>query len=291
MTEVRSLGYLGVTADDVDAWVPYAEKILGVQTWREDGNLYLRYDEFAWRVQVAPGDIPGHLAFVGWEVGSAEDLTSLAARLTRAGFEVTDEPELAQKRRVKGLISTTDPNGVRTEFFHGALIPHLPFTSPAGARFVTGQGGLGHFVLGVTDLQAELNFYFGLLEFKLSDTLTIETPAGPFEAIFTHCNPRHHSVAFAQLPAVGIDHIMLEVDDLRTVGLAMDRAKADGIQFTLTLGQHSNDWMTSFYMKNPTGFAFEYGTGGRLIDDETWTVASYNNGHIWGHEYVGTPPF
>ena len=34
-----------------------------------------------------------------------------------------------------------------------------------------------------------------------------------------------------------------------------------------TLGRHPNDRMFSFYAKTPSGFQFEFGWGGREVDD------------------------
>ena len=40
----------------------------------------------------------------------------------------------------------------------------------------------------------------------------------------------------------------------------------------MTLGRHTNDLMTSFYVRTPSGFEIEYGTGGLVVDDDTWEV-------------------
>ena len=49
------------------------------------------------------------------------------------------------------------------------------------------------------------------------------------------------------------------------------------------LGRHTNDHMTSFYMKTPSGFDVEYGWGAREVDDATWQVQRHEKGSIWGH--------
>ena len=51
----------------------------------------------------------------------------------------------------------------------------------------------------------------------------------------------------------------------------------------MSLGRHTNDLMTSFYVRTPSGFEIEYGTGGRLIDDDTWKVGAYDAQSLWGH--------
>ena len=44
-----------------------------------------------------------------------------------------------------------------------------------------------------------------------------------------------------------------------------------------------NDRMVSFYLDNPSGFAVEYGWGGRTIDVSVWQVERYESVEsIWG---------
>ena len=76
---------------------------------------------------------------------------------------------------------------------------------------------------------------------------------------------------------------MIEVDSLRTVGVALDVARQRGDEIRMGLGMHPNDQMVSFYVKTPSGFAVEYGCNGRLVDDECWTVGHYEKASIWGH--------
>ena len=81
---------------------------------------------------------------------------------------------------------------------------------------------------------------------------------------------------------------MLEVEDLDTVGRAFDDVKASDAVRT-TLGKHTNDHMVSFYCNAPSGLTIEYGTAGRLIDDETWVVGYYTATSYWGHAAQQAP--
>jgi len=56
------------------------------------------------------------------------------------------------------------------------------------------------------------------------------------------------------------------------------------IPLAMSLGRHTNDHMTSFYVRTPSGFEIEYGTGGRLIDDATWEVGTFDAQSFWGHK-------
>jgi hypothetical protein len=81
----------------------------------------------------------------------------------------------------------------------------------------------------------------------------------------------------------GLHHLMLEVADMDDVGRAYDVVRQRDLPLAMDLGRHTNDLMTSFYVRSPSGFEIEYGTGGVLVDDRTWEVATYDAGSIWGH--------
>jgi len=151
---------------------------------------------------------------------------------------------------------------------------------------VTGAGGLGHAVLILPDMDEALRFYSEALGFRLSDRVR----SGPMNLAFLHCNPRHHSLAFAAVPGVaGMHHLMLEVASLDDVHAGLAICKARGLTLAMDLGQHPNDEMTSFYVRSPSGFEIEYGFGGRLVDDASWVVADYDVPSTWGHTPPPTP--
>ncbi len=76
----------------------------------------------------------------------------------------------------------------------------------------------------------------------------------------------------------GMNHLMLEVEDFNDVGKALDIIEdGDGkYPVVLTLGRHSNDLMTSFYVDSPSSLKIEYGYGGYSIENDTeWVVQTY----------------
>ena len=104
---------------------------------------------------------------------------------------------------------------------------------------------------------------------------------------FLGCNPRHHSLALAPLPAPsGIVHLMVEVATLDDVGRAMDRCARRGAPPSATLGRHANDLMVSFYVRTPGGFDVEYGTDGLVVDDRTWVSRETTAISLWGHSFA-----
>ena len=65
-------------------------------------------------------------------------------------------------------------------------------------------------------------------------------------------------------------HFMVELGSLDDVGQGYDLAQIENERIAYTLGRHTNDHMTSFYMRTPSGFFIEYGWGGRVIEPQGW---------------------
>jgi biphenyl-2,3-diol 1,2-dioxygenase len=288
MTSVRALGYAGFGVKDVAAWRVFAVDVLGVAADEvEGGGLRLRVDERDWRIAIEPTG-QDDVTYLGFEVAGADDLDALGAKLVNAGIAVERDDALAAKRGVLGLARTKDPFGLDIELYWGATeTGERPFVSPVGvAGFVTEGQGFGHVVLSAPDMPAAQRFYQDLLGFRLSDVIDWSpVPGFDIRLVFLHCNPRHHTLALAPVPAPKrLNHFMLEVADFDDVGRAMDRARKAGVVFANALGKHTNDHMVSFYLVTPSGFEVEFGHGGREIDDEKWVPARHQGTSTWGHQ-------
>ena len=295
MTRNMSLGYLRVESTDVAAWREFGVRALGMVEGRgpDAGALYLRMDDFPARLVIVPGE-SDRLLVSGWEVAGLDVFDEVAQSLMDAGVAVKSGTgaELAD-RRVAALLRFDDPAGNAMEVFCGAALEHRPAVSPYGNRFVTGDQGLGHVVLPVSDEESALRFYTGVLGFRLRDSIRMapelfgRPPGPPLWMRFLGCNPRYHSLALAPFPAApGIVHLMVEVATLDDVGRAMDRCARRKAPVSATLGRHANDLMVSFYVRTPGGFDVEYGTGGRRVDDATWVTRETTAISLWGHSFT-----
>ena len=285
---VSQLGYIGISARDTLAWEKFATEVLGLEVSQRgtDGTLYLRLDEYHHRIAVSPnGD--DDVAYLGWSVKDAVTMESVATKLQAVGVPVTRATQTErEQRRVSDFIRFQDPNGITMELFYGPMLLQRPFQPQRPiSGFKTGSLGLGHVVLTARDLLETVSFYQDLLGFRLSDTVHLNRPGNQMELVFFHCNPRHHSVAFANAPRPKkISHIMLELNSLDDVGSTYYLCQEKGITISRSLGRHSNDHMLSFYVQCPSGFDIEYGWGGRSVDDATWVVQQYMTGSLWGHK-------
>jgi 2,3-dihydroxybiphenyl 1,2-dioxygenase len=279
---LQALGYIGVTTARVDTWASFATDLLGMQlTDRAAHGFALRTDDRAGRLFVESGACEG-VSAMGWEVADGAALARLATRLSDAGHPVIPGTSLeAEQRRVAELVIAHDPAGNRLEFFHGAAAASSAFVpGRALSGFRTGPLGLGHVVLTVRSLDAVLPFYVDLLGFRLSDYAQ-----RPFKAFFFHLNSRHHSFAAIETGVDGFHHLMVELDSLDDVGQAYDLAQLEEGRVGVTLGRHTNDFMTSFYARTPSDFMVELGWGGRSIDPATWQPFECDYGpSLWGHE-------
>jgi 3,4-dihydroxy-9,10-secoandrosta-1,3,5(10)-triene-9,17-dione 4,5-dioxygenase len=294
---ISSLGYLRIESADVGAWREFGVRVLGMTEGRgpEQGAVYLRMDDFPARLVILPGSAERLLAS-GWEVASPPALAAVARALADAGvpYKAGTDEELAA-RRVGAMLSLEDPAGHRLEVFCGAALEHRPAVSPYGNRFVTGPMGMGHVVLPVPPgSSAALDFYTEVLGFRLRDSMRMPAeffggqPGDPPAWFrFLGCNPRHHALALAPVPApAGIVHLMVEVGTLDDVGRALDRCAKRGAPVSATLGRHANDLMVSFYVRTPGGFDVEYGTDGQLVDDATWISRESTAISLWGHAFA-----
>ncbi|WP_275572483.1 biphenyl-2,3-diol 1,2-dioxygenase [Mycolicibacterium vanbaalenii] len=297
MSLITSLGYVTVQATDMSRWRQFAFEVLGFArgTGPDPDALYLRMDERAARVVVAPGDTD-RIVTVGWEVRDRAGLDEVKRALDAAG---TPYKELsladADSRRVEEVIAFEDPAGTSLEVFHGAVLDHSPVVTPFGAKFVTGEQGLGHVVLPALDVPAMFNFYTGVLGFKSRGAFRVPVPPefGPVRVRFLGVNERHHSLALcpaATLRDPGLVHLMVEVDTLDAVGQALDRVNKDGFQLSSTLGRHTNDKMVSFYVRAPGDWDIEFGTDGMRVDETCYTAEEITADSYWGHQWVDDLP-
>ena len=286
MASVTQLGYVGISVSNIEEWEHFATEILGLQSNGVDanGNLTLRMDEYSHRFIVSSGG-KDDIDFVGFQVTDEPALREMARQLKDAGVEVNDgTPDEAKARRVEGFIKCEDPDGTPTEVYYGPPISFdNPFNSPrAVSGFVTGDQGLGHVVYHVENLERSLNFYRDVLGMKISDFIR--------NLVFFHCNPRHHTIALMEAKtAKRLNHFMLQTQSMNDVGATYDLVQDSDMEVTRGLGRHTNDHMTSFYMKTPSGFDIEYGWGARTVDDATWQVQRHEKGSIWGHRSVEKP--
>lgn len=286
--DIRGLGYLRLSAVDLDAWSAFATNVLGVMVTPDEQQdaIYLRVDDQMSRISLVRGQ-SDHLVATGWELADGRSLAAAERELKAAGVEVERvDADQARVLMVEEAIRFCDPSGNRLELFHSPLMAPEPVVlHPLVGSFVTGDMGLGHVVLPAGQLQETFDFYMNVLGFVHRDSMLVAPPGvSPYRMRFLACNPRHHSVALTEATSpAGLRHIMLHMADVIDVGRAFDRANRAGVLKT-AMGQHSNDLMLSFYAIAPGGIDVEVATLGSRHDNATWSARELVAWKAWGYE-------
>lgn len=302
--QIKAVAYVGLWAVDPSAWLSLGVDILGMMPARAipgegwglpgevranssrtgvgpDGSVYLKLDQRQWRIAVHPSPSRTGLAYFGFELDGAAELEAAVAELNARQIPVRAGSQAeASARAVSGIAFLQDPSGNPIELIHGQTCDYK-FRSPyADHSFVAGHLGAGHYNLFVKNQAACFDFYTQVLGFKLSDYFRYGPDA---QLQFLRCNPRHHSIAMIELGgAHGLQHMLVELNDIDAVGRTLDRALQAGLEIVSSLGRHRNDQMLSFYMRSPSGFDIEVGCNGLLVDD-TWRANEFCEGDVWGH--------
>ena len=285
---LRGLGYLGLATTDLAPWRAFGTDLLGLMPVPTAGRgaateLRFRMDVRRWRIAVHRAERSG-LAYAGWEASDREGLEAIAARL-RAADVAVERPgaDARAARGVTDLVRFRDPWGHVHEVFTGAFHDFdSEFVSPAGVSGFLTENGMGHLLLTVPDCAQAEAFFTRALGLRVTDRMEMGGGRG---VAFLRASPRHHSLALTDLlPQPGLHHFMIEARRLEDVGRAWDRVQDQRIPIQMTLGQHANDPLVSFYVATPGGFGVEFGWNGMLIDEATWAVREFGGkAEIWGH--------
>lgn len=284
--KIRGLGYIGFNAPDLEAWRTLAESVLGfmpagaIAGADAKDSLFYRIDDRAWRIAVHRSAAPG-LAYIGWELQDRDALAAAADHLARCGVAVEKHgPKSA--RGVSDLIAFVDPSGNRHELFYGGgASASARFASPAGVSGFQTDNGIGHVLLVVRDTREAEDYYARVLGLRTTDRMDMGMGK---RAIFMRTNDRHHSLAFTDvLPDPCFHHLMVEAHKLEDVGRAWDRVQSSKSPIMMTLGQHGNDPMLSFYVTTPSACGIEFGCNGTLVDDARWQTRDVGPEELWGH--------
>ncbi|WP_313807212.1 VOC family protein [Sphingobium sp.] len=287
MQEQIKLAYIGANGD-IDEWRRFGSELHGMQAFMEGGNLRLRIDDKAYRFDISPDGPPG-CTHIGFEWETSEALGRAIERVRNAGYDIAEDPGLAFQRQVGRLAHFIAPGGVRFELCTQLAVNAQPFVSPTGARFLTGEYGLGHIGYYADDVDAVQTFFQDIMGMRHSDTFVSER----FTMPFVRGTARHHLVAIVpsmfrssqESASSVLHHVYIEVDSITLVGQCWDKIQDGAAPVLATLGQHINDPVISYYCVSPSSFGFEYGWQSLVIDDDNWTPLIWRGrNELWGHK-------
>lgn len=282
---VAQLAYLSFGVSKLDDWERFAVEVLGLQiSERFDDGFDLRLDSHQRRFRIRQSSADD-LQLVGWQAVDLDSFNALQKRLEKSGAQPQLASEsLRQERGVERLLLFHDPAGIACELALGHQSAAEDFEStqvPGG--FVGEELGLGHLVVTSRDQAKSEAFYQETLGFGFSDRIACEIYGFDVNLAFFHTNKRHHSLAVGGRLEKNIHHFLLEAQNMDEVGRAYDRCIKARLPIMNTLGRHPNDQMFSFYAMTPSGFQFEFGWGGRIIEPATHRPDAFDRISDWGH--------
>ncbi|MEY2953835.1 MAG: hypothetical protein RLZZ401_1922 [Pseudomonadota bacterium] len=275
----------------LDAYLASTIGLMPAQT-AAAGTSAWKMDERVHRL-IVQDDAGDDALALGFEARDQTSFEQTCARLRAFGAQL-HEPGLQEKaaRQVQHMVRTVAPWGVAIELVLGLAHAAQAFTSPLQPKgFVTSGRGMGHAVFTVGDqvtYDATRRFVQDGMGMQLSDWLEGNAGPMPLHVSFFHCNPRHHSLAFAHIPMGAVPqklhHINFQVKDMDAVGFTYDRCVKAKAPMANTLGRHGNDKMFSFYNITPGGWQIEIGSNGIEITDDWNAVIQWDHISDWGHQ-------
>jgi biphenyl-2,3-diol 1,2-dioxygenase len=282
------LGYLAIETSKPEKWRAFNTTLLGLPTFGNgDGSVGLQIDGNRHRLIIVPGERDDVLA-VGLQMQDEAALDALAGRLAAADIATqVGDTYLCKARGTGRMLVFDDPSGIRLEAFVDPAPAEKPFESQFFAGgFHSDDSGFGHVVLNTRDLAKAERFYCDLLGFAVTERLQVKLGPIDVRGVFLHCNRRHHSLAIFAAPSrKQLNHVMLQAEAVRDVGMAYERFKRHRVPFSLGLGQHPDpDGTVSFYAATPSGFDLEIGAAGGEIDPAGWQERPLDRISSWGHK-------
>lgn len=291
--DILGIAYLGFESPNNKAWTEFGPEVLGLQLTEpngEDETVYLRMDDRRWRIAIHPGE-KDKLSYVGWLLRSKPAFEDAIARLEAAGTLVTrPDPEVVEQRAVREVAQFLDPAGYPHELCYGQKFePNTFIPGRPHHGFVADRNGVGHVVLVVPDFSDELDRFW-------QDTMGFGwfgAGAGPGRAGFYRAklSELSHNLGIVHGPGLfGFHHIGMPVRRVEDVGIALDLCREREVPLQMTMGQHVQDPVISFYTFTPASFIIEYLSP---IEDAPTLGQFYETNpeklSIWGHERVGPP--
>ena len=285
------MGYVVIESAHLDRWTAFLEEGIGLHKQHVDSNLIaFRMDEFQRRVMVTHGPAED-IAAVGWQLENKQVLETVLKRMQKHGIQCqASTPEQAAARGVKEYWSFLGPKRMVIELFVEPLLSDEPLNMLCSG-FVTGEAGMGHMAITTRRAKDMRRFWEGIFDARYSDTIVEKMGSAVVDIEFFRVNPRHHSVAIAQVRDLQMDpvrtkvqHINLLTRNIEDLTEAFLRCRRLGFEMAHEIGEHPNDREQSFYVMSPSGFEVEVGWNALEVDEATWEPTTYRGISLWGHK-------
>nr|WP_218247915.1 MULTISPECIES: VOC family protein [unclassified Pseudomonas] len=292
-----SMGYVLIESNQIDRWKSFLKDGIGLhlQHAGHDG-LAFRMDRHQRRIMIQRGPAEDFVA-VGWQLRDHATLDIVLQRLKARGIPVQASSEQeAATRGVSRFWRIVGPKRMAIELFIEPLTTDEPLDMLC-AGFITGEAGMGHLAITSRRGKAMRRFWQEIFDARQSDSIVEQLAGVTLDIDFFRVNPRHHSIAIAQVRGLPIDPIRTRAQHMNLLTISVSeltdaflRCRALGFEMAHEIGEHPNDREQSFYVLSPSGFEIELGWNALEVDEDTWRSTTYKGISLWGHrpEKTGT---
>lgn len=202
-----SMGYALIESNRLERWQAFLEDGIGLHLQHADRDcLAFRMDSHQRRIIVKRGPAEDFAA-IGWQLRDQATLDIVLQRLQARGIAVqASSAAEAVERGVTRFWRVNGPKRLAVELFVEPLTTNEALDMLC-AGFITGEAGMGH--LAITSRRAKdmRRFWEEIFDARQSDSIVEQLAGVTLDIEFFRVNPRHHSIAIAQVRDLPIDPI------------------------------------------------------------------------------------
>jgi len=244
MIDVRRLGHATLTTPDLDRQIAYYTEVVGLTPVERSAKRAVLASRQGLEAIVLEPGAANALARLAFQVAPGSDLKELARELDKHGIK--SERRSGISPGVAEAIVFRDPKDTLIEVFADYVF----------AKEDRGLAGimpikLGHVAYRVKDVQQVVQFYTGVLGFRVSDWRD-STFA------FLRCGPDHHTVNFVIDEEPQLHHIAFEVKDWAEIQRACEWLAKNDIRLVWGPGRHIIGHNIAIYHRNADKVRVEF---------------------------------
>lgn len=259
---ITHLRYVALGTGNLRETVTFYQGIWGLYPVATDGDVvYLGAvgspEPFVIRVRAAGDRRTDVIAFGARSVHAVDEL---AATLGHDGVRLASEPHRQDQPGAGYGFRFFDYEGRLVEV--SADVVDKPFRQLEERESVPEK--LSHVVLNSADLAGTMAFYVRYFGMRVSDWIEDRVT-------FLRCSENHHSLALAQAPQVGTNHISFEMRGIDEYLRGTGRLVGAGQEPLWGPGRHSAGDNVYSYFNDPNDFVVEYTTAlEQITDEDAW---------------------
>jgi 2,3-dihydroxy-p-cumate/2,3-dihydroxybenzoate 3,4-dioxygenase len=265
---LTDIAYVRSGAADLEKATRFATEIVGLQRvdTGEPGVAHLRADGRHHSLALVEG--PSGVIASAFTVADEDALALAETELEQRGFRVArGDADAARSRHVTRFIAFDDPFGNRVELVTGqeTMAEPVRLTRPS-----SGISEFGHMCFDAPDVREAHRFWSTTFNARVSDWIGDN-------ACLMRIDQVHHKLAVFRGDGPGLCHVNFQTATLDDIFRNWNFLRDNGVDIVMGPGKHPTSGSVFLYFRGPEGITYEYATGGRPIDEDTWRARTFDS--------------